>query len=43
MPNWKTPGKDIVQGCWSKNLTLLHPHTVVQLNQILDRKRPLTD
>ena len=43
MPNWKTPGKDIVQGCWLKNLSLLHPHIAVQLNQILDRERPLPD
>ena len=40
MPNWKAPGKDGVQGYWSKDLTLLHPHIAVQLNQILDGEKP---
>ena len=35
MPNWKTPGKDGVEGYWLKNLTSLHPRISVQLNQIL--------
>ena len=43
MLNWKAPGKDGVQGYWLKNLTLLHPHIAVQLDQILDGERPLTD
>ena len=45
MPNWKAPWKDGVQGYWLKNLTSLHPHIAVQLNQILDGERkvhPLT-
>ena len=44
MPNWKAPRKDM-QGYWLKNLTSLHPHIAVQLNQILDGERkvhPLT-
>ena len=41
MPNRKSPGKDGVQGYWLKNLTLLHAHIAVQLNQILDGERPL--
>ena len=40
MPNWKAPGKDGVQGYWSKDLTSLHPHIAVQLNQILDGENP---
>ena len=40
MPNWKAPGKDGVQGYWSKDLTSLHPHIAVQLNQILDGGNP---
>ena len=43
MLNWKTPGKDDVQGQWLKNLTPLHPRIAVQLNQILDGERPLPD
>ena len=43
MLNWKTPGKDGVQGYWLKNLTLLHRRIAVQLYQILDGERPLTD
>ena len=40
MPNWKAPGKDGVQGYWSKDLTSLHPHIAVQLNQILEGENP---
>ena len=43
MPNWKALGKDGVQGYWLKNLTSLHPHIALQLNQILDGERPLRD
>ena len=43
MPNWKTPGKDGVEGYWLKNLTSLHPRISVQLNQILGGERPLPD
>ena len=41
--NWKAPGKDGMQGYWLKNLTLLHRRIAVQLDQILDGERPLTD
>ena len=43
MPNWKAPGKDGVQGYWLKYLILIHPRIAVQINQILDGKRPLPD
>ena len=43
MLNWKAPGKDGAQGYWLKNLTLLHRRIAVQLYQILDGERPLTD
>jgi hypothetical protein len=35
MPNWKSPGKDGVQGYWIKNLTNLHERISHQLNKIL--------
>jgi hypothetical protein len=35
MPNWKSPGKDGVQGYWIKNLTNLHERISDQLNKIL--------
>ena len=35
MPNWKSPGKDGVQGYWIKNLTNLHDRIADQLNKIL--------
>ena len=35
MPNWKSPGKDGVQGYWIKNLTNLHNRIADQLNKIL--------
>ena len=44
MSNWKAPRKDM-QGYSLQNLTSLHPHIAVQLNQILDGERkvhPLT-
>ena len=43
MPNWKAPGKDVVQGYWLKNLTSLHPLIAFQRNHILDGERPLPD
>ena len=43
MPNKKVPGKDGVQGYWLKHLILIHPRIAVQINQILDGKRPLPD
>ena len=35
MPNWKTSGKDDVQGYWIKNLSNLHERIAVQTNKIL--------
>ena len=35
MPNWKSPGKDGVQGYWIKNLSNLHERISDQLNSIL--------
>ena len=35
MPNWKTPGKDGVQGYWIKNLSNLPERIAVQTNKIL--------
>ena len=35
MPNWKSPGKDGVQGYWIKNLTNMHDRIADQLNKIL--------
>ena len=34
-PNWKSPGKDGVQGYWIKNLSNLHEWIAVQTNKIL--------
>ena len=34
MPNWKTPGKDGLQGYWIKNLSNLHERIAVQTNKI---------
>ena len=34
MPNWKTPGKDGLQGYWIKNLSNLHEQIAVQTNKI---------
>ena len=35
IPNWKSPGKDGVQGYWIKNLTNMHDRIADQLNKIL--------
>ena len=35
IPNWKSPGKDGVQGHWIKNLTNMHDRIADQLNKIL--------
>ena len=35
IPNWKSPGKDDVQGYWIKNLTSMHDRIADQLNKIL--------
>ena len=36
MPNWKSPGQDLVQGFWSKNFSSLHGRVRPQLNECLD-------
>ena len=33
--NWKTPGRDGVQGYWIKNLTSVHERIAAQLNEIV--------
>ena len=36
MPNWKSPGPDLVQGFWLKNFSSLHEMVRLQLKQCLD-------
>ena len=43
IPNWKTPGKNKVQGYWIKNFTNLHSHVVLQLNDILEGEDSLSE
>ena len=35
MPNWKSPGPDIVQGFWLKNFSSLHERVRLQLKECL--------
>ena len=35
MPNWKSPGPDLVQGFWLKRFTNLHERITMQLNECL--------
>ena len=35
IPNWKSPGPDLVQGYWLKNFTSLHERIAYQLNDCL--------
>ena len=35
MPNWKSPGPDIVQGFWLKNFSSLHERTRLQVKECL--------
>ena len=35
MPNWKSPGPDLVQGFWLKNFSSLHERVCLQLKQCL--------
>ena len=35
MPNWKSPGPDLVQGFWLKNFSSLHERVRLQLKQCL--------
>ena len=36
MPNWKSPGPDLVQGFWLKNFSSLHGTVRSQLKECLD-------
>ena len=36
MPNWKSPGPDLVQGFWLKTFSSLHARVRSQLNECLD-------
>jgi len=36
MPNWKSPGPDLVQGFWLKNFSSLHERVRLQLKECLD-------
>ena len=36
MPNWKSPGPDLVQGFWLKNFSSLHERVRLQLQECLD-------
>ena len=36
MPNWKSPGPDLVQGFWLKNSSSLHERVRLQLKECLD-------
>ena len=36
MPNWKSPGPDVVQGFWLKNFSSLHGRVRLQLTECLD-------
>ena len=36
MPNWKSPGPDLLQGFWLKNFSSLHERVRLQLKECLD-------
>ena len=36
MPNWKSPGPDLVQGFWLKNFSSLHERVRLKLKECLD-------
>ena len=36
MPNWKSPGPDLVQGFWINNFSSLHERVRLQLKECLD-------
>ena len=38
MPNWKSPGSDLVQGFWLKNFSNLHERVILQLKDCLDSR-----
>ena len=37
MPNWKSPGPDLVQEFWLKNFSSLHERVRLELKECLDR------
>ena len=37
MPNWKSPGPNLVQGFWLKSFNSLHQRVRLQLKECLDR------
>ena len=37
MPDWKSPGPDLVQGFWLKSFSSLHERVRLQLKEYLDR------
>ena len=36
MPNWKSPGPDLIEGFWLKNFSSLHERVRLQLKECLD-------
>ena len=38
IPNWKSPGPNLVQGFWLKNFTSLHERVRLQLKECLDSR-----
>ena len=36
MPNWMSPGPDLIQGFWLKNFSSLHEKVRLQLKECLD-------
>ena len=38
MPNWKSPGPDLVQGFWLKSFSSLHERVRSQLKECLDSR-----
>ena len=38
MPNWKSPGPDLVQRFWLKNFSSLHERERLQLKECLDSR-----
>ena len=36
MPNWKSPGPEVVQGFWSNNFSSLHERVTLQLKECLN-------
>ena len=38
MPNWKSPGPDLIHGFWLKNFSSLHEWVMLQLKECLDTR-----